>query len=978
MSDIISQELRKQVYDLRHEPTRVSELVVDLLESTVLNQNAFVLDPSQPLPFLIENDVVLTAAAVDSYEILTQQQYPIMSQTEEDLYLHLSDDDMVGMFATPGENTFTFVISKSEVLANAVMIDNSQSRKITIPKHSQVTVNGLVFTLQHPINIVIKPHGGIEIAYDATGYSPLQILQGTRIEWDVMKLKSSVQGQLPNEYLRIHIPMKQMRLASHVLKSNPTSILKKSFSFLDQFVHARAYRQLASSEWVEIKTTHSDHTFDPNTPTLLLKVVGNTLHVTLPHVYQLTSIASATIRVDIYTTRGDIFMDLASLPAGQFVMEFKDYDNTDKGKYSAPLALLDTFTVLSADSVSGGSSAPTFTERRERVLNNSVGPATKPISPSQVQTTLEYLGFDVTLNTDDAIGRTFKVSRMMPPHNYGVSTAPVDSAVLTAKMTMQDLVLLDTVVDNNTSVTILPSTLYKDMGGDLVIVSDDERVELEMARGDVKVNALSSERYLFTPLHYVLDGDNNEFDVRPYYLTNPTLDVAGYSASNDTLDVFVQSSTAMAIEYDDQGFSLSLVTESNDPYKELSDEQVHVQLAFKPDIESEWVYANGVLLGKNDAGERIFEFRIDSTWDITETHQLTLTNFTLRQNTAQIHRVALSAEWYLIWVVSDYSIPGMSSSVVDDDIGRHLLPLDIVGVHRETLQIRLGDELTGLWRRNRPMIGTLEYQTYTHDIPKTYPSNVYDVDPDTGNPIIEEVDGLKRLKVLHAKGDPVLDGDGQPEILFSAGTPKRDEFGDLIPMGPRTVMWWWDVVLFDAQYRFTTRSLDVTYTKSVAGVLNEWINDTLAPLKEMALERTTFNFQPINSLRYINVLVDDGRVVNIYTAQTLVVDLYLTDQAYRQVELRSSMESTTLSTLQTALVGTQVSRQSLIDALTTALGSDVVTAAIHGLGGGDYDVITLLDITTRLTISKILNVDSDGELSIKDNLTINFKRHGVN
>lgn len=977
MSDILSDNLRKQVFDLRHEPTRVMDLTIDLLESAVINNNAFILDPSQPLPFLLENNVVLTAAAVDSYEVLTMKQYQVMSQTEDDLYLHLSDDDMVGMFASPGEAVFTLIISKSEVLANAVRIDNSQSRKITIPKHTQITVNGLIFTLQHPVNIVIKPHGGIEIAFDGTFFSPLQILQGTRIDWTVLKLKSSVQGQLPNEYLRINLPMKQMRLVSHSMKSNPTVILKKTFLFQDEFFYARAYRQLSDGTWVEIKTTHSDHTFDPDTPTLMLKVIGNTVQVTLPHVYQLTSVAASPLRLDVYTTRGNMYMDLAALPSGQFVADFKDHDNTDNGKYSAPLSLLETFTILSSDAVSGGTSAPTFMQRRERVLNNSVGPATKPIAPSQVKTTLEYLGFDVTLNTDDAIGRTFKVSRMMSPHIYGITKAPIDSAVLTAKRTMASLATLDTVVDNGNSVTILPSTLYKDTGSDLLIVDDVERVMLDTVRNDVKVNLLSGGRYLYTPLHYVLDGSNNEFDVRPYYLTNPTLDIAGYSASNDTIDVFVQSSTTMAIDYNDTGYTLTVVTESNAPYKALRDDQIHVQLAFKPEIESEWVYINGMIVDATDDEERVIEFHIDSTWDITPEHLLTLSNFTMRQNTPQVHRTSLNSEWFLVWVVSDYTLPGMSPSTVDDDIGRHLLPLDVVGVYRETIQLRLGDELTGLWRRNRPTIGTLEYKTFSHDIPKVYPSNVYDVDPVSGNPIIEEVAGRKQLKILHPKGSPVLGGNGEPEYLFRKGEAMTDEFGELIPLGPRTVMWWWDVVLFDGQWRYATRTLDAAYTKAVAGVLNEWINDTLKPLKEMALERTEFNFQPVNSLRYVNALADDGRVINIYTAQQLVVDLYLTDEAYRQNELRGSMEIATLQTIEKTLSKPQVSKEALISDISKVLGEDVVTVNVIGLGGGVYDVVTLLDVTTRLSIGKILNVDSDGELSVKDNLTINFKRHGV-
>lgn len=975
MSEIASETLRAQVYDLKHEPARVGDLVLDLLESAVVDRAGFVMDPSQPLPFLLETSVVLTAAAVDSYETLTLQQYPNIAQTSEDLYLHLSDVDMVGMFGTPGQCYFTILLSKSEVVANAVAIDGSQSRKLTIPKHTQLTVNGLYFTMQYPIDIVIKPYGGIEITLDGTVSSPLQPLTGTRVDWNTFRQRSSVQGDLPNEYLRIRFPVMQMKLTSHVIKGNPTALLKKSFSLTDSFFYARAFRQTANG-WVEIKTSHSEYTFDANNPTLMLKVVDSTLTVSLPHVYQLTSIASASIRVDIYTTRGDLYMDLAGLSASQFTANFADLDTPDNNRYIAPLETLDTFTILSDDAVSGGSNPPPFNVRRERVLNNAIGPIVQPISSDQVQTTVEKLGFAVSLNTDDASGRTFKVSRTMPSHVSGIITSPIDSAVLTAKSTMDDLVMLDTVVDNGDQITILPSTLYKNVDGALDIVLDGERTALETARSDIKVNMLIANNYLYTPLHYVMDPSNNQFNVRPYYLTHPTMDIIGYSASNETIDVFVQSSTTTQLQYTDTGYTLRILTESNAPYKALADSQVHAQLAFRPDIENEWVYVNGSIVATNLADERVFEFRIETSWEIDPTHNLRVTNFTLRQNTPQLHETPLKGEWFIIWLVSDYSIPGMTTSAVDTNVGRHLLPAGVVGIHQESMTIRLGDELSGLWRRSRPITGTISYKTYPYDIPKVYPGNVYEYGPD-GSIIIEKVDGKKRLKVLHAKGSPMIDPDtGEPEV-YPQGSPMVNEFGELIPLGPRTVSWWWDVVLFDAQYRYATRELDQTYTLGIADILNEWINDTLAPLKKLALERTEFQFQPINSLRYVNALVDDGETVSMYTAQKLVVDLYLTPQAYNRADLITAMKNTVQNVLDTEFAKTQLSIEGLNKAIKDTLGDDVITVSVSGLGGGDFSVITLLDTTTRLCLAKTLNVDTNGELSIISGLTINPKLHAL-
>lgn len=978
MSELLSTELRKSIHELRFDPTRVMSKTLDLLESELLDEGAFVADPSQPLPFLVENDCILTAAAIEAYEASTMRQYPILAQTEEDLYLHMSDVDMVGMYASPGKATFTMLLSVNELRTRSVVIEDSGNRKITIPKNTQFIVNNYVFTMQYPVDIIIKSFGGIEISYDGTVYSPLQELEGSRIEWDYYTTRGD-EGTI-TEFIRIDIPVLQMDLKSYKIQSNPTSTLKKTFTFKDHFYYARAYRINSVGEWVEMRTTHSDHTFDPLEPTLKLKVVDNQLKVELPYIYQLNGFNSATIRVDVYTTNGNVYSDLSAYSAAQIEIRFNDVDNLDKGKYTSAMTILDTTFAIVQGSVSGGSNPPTFDERREKVLKNAIGPATKPISPSQLTTTVERLGFDIMLNHDDILGRSYKISRPMELADAGYSVTPIDTTVMVAKRSMDELRTLETTRHSESTVTILPSTLYRDTNGELTICEDDERLAIEDGTVELKANMITAGRYLYTPLHYVLDMDNHHLESRPYLLTRPRTDIAGYSQSNETLDIFVQTAASTSVRYTDEGYQLILETESNDPYKELKKENLFAQLAFKPDLESDWVYVNGVFEERNDDDEWFVRFYLDTQWTINDKHQLALTNFTMIQNDPQIHHINLQHECYVIWGVVDHYNAGMKPSAIDDRLGRHLLPNGGMGIYRETLKINLGSPLMGLWRRAVPMIGSQNYETWDLDQYMYYESNIYDKDPETGELIIEEdpVTGKRGIKLLHAKGSPVLDSEGQPVTLFKKGDPKRDEYGDLIPLDVRTIQLWWDLVLFDAKYRYATNRNDSSYALNVILSIDEWVNETILPIREMALERTEISFQPRNTLKYVNVLVDDGITENIFTAQNLVVDLYMTNEAYRAVEMRTTVDRSIRNVLAKILERKQVLKDDIIDAIRDVLKNDVVTVNIRGLGGSEnYDVITLLDDNARLCLGKMLVVESDGRLVVKDNVTINYRKHGL-
>lgn len=975
MAITTSKELLEQMGNLRYEPTRLMALLMGNLEAAFDGETLMV-DASLPFPSLLETSVMLSAAAIQRDEILNQRQYSIMAQTDDDLYYHLSDKDYEGMFATPASCWFDILISEDEIFQYAVRVGDTGTRRLTIPKHTQIVVNNTPFTFQYPINILVKAHGSIEVVYDGSHLSPLQALRGNKVINDIVVTPATENSDGPVRQLRMRVPLKQMLLTSYTYSLSASKSLKKVLVLTDKFYYVRAFSRLSNGLWLEIKTTRSQQVFDPADPTLLYKVVEDELTVELPYVYYATDLVKRDIRIDVYTTKGPTTLSLSGLSTDDFVAVFKDLDDDDSAIYKAPLELMGTISVYSTDVVSGGTDAPTFEERRARVLTNSVGDSVIPISDAQMGTALAELGFDAIMNIDDITNRTYLATRAMPPNTDGQASTGIDAAVITMKAAITDLIGLKSLIVNGERFTLTPTTLYRHVDGVLKIVSDADREAIEGMSSEGLINTVSDGTYLYTPLHYVLDISENEFHARPYYLDSPALDVTSFVASNNTLGLTSSSSPSQMILRDDKGYVYRVRSSSNDAWKALRDDQVHVQLAFKPQGESDLAYLNGVQIAKDSSGERWFEFRLNTNWDITPDHLLTLTNFSMYEPIMRDYPTALQQDYSLIWAVSDYSVMGMATSHVDTDMGEFLLPEGAVGVYHETISFALGDELSGLWARARSMIGLRKYLVYQEDVLDYWTQNVYARDEDD-RPIIEGEGDDRHLKIQYAKGTLKLDGDGKPVVKHHKGQAILDENGNPILESERNVIRWWDVVLFDAVYRYATDVSDKAYTDQAPLILAEWINDTLSGIRENLLERTDLYFQPRNTLKYVECLVEDSELKTLHTAQRLVIDFYVSKEVYGDTEIRNALEATAIREVVAGLNATTVSRNALESAVRAKAGTDIVSIHLTGLGGmnNDFNVITLLDESSRLCVAKTLTEQADGTRAVIDAIEVNFKRH---
>lgn len=963
-------ELFNKLDAIRHNPSLIQQMMIDQVERSYSGELEIV-DPMNPFVFLMEAAATLGADGVRQSEILTRRQYASAALTFEDLYLHMSDKDYIGRFATPAQTTLTLLLGKDEVYAKAVPTGSGGVRKLTIPRHTTFTVGGMSFGMQYPIDIRIMSHGGLQIVYNNDQPSPLYELESNQVEWSVLNYNA-----IRTEFICIKIPVYQFATATFNASLNASSGFKKTYNFVDQYYHCRVYMSTADGSWKEIRTTHSEQVFDSLTPTVVLKVVGQSLTVQLPQVYYTTGLVTNELRIDVYTTKGPLELSLQSYAANDFVANFVDREMDEKGKYIAPLTTLSNIGTFGDGVVSGGSNGLTFEELRERVMNNASGSNDIAVTNAQLSAKLQSMGFSSVKYQDNITNLVYLATRMLPKPSAGELSTGAGATMGHLTAAFEDLVTVETVMDNGERITLLPNTLFKDVNGKLEMPDRLKLAELASLSGDKLADAVNADRYLVSPFHYVLDITGNAFETRPYYFGNPSIKKKLFIDENDTVGVGV-STMDHEFTRTDSGWRLVIRTNSGEGFKALDDENVFVQLRFKPVGEVDFAYLNGALLATDPSTkERYYEFLIDTNWDVDRDDHVAISNFTMYDTNPRVVYTPLETEFDLTFVVANPTAIGLKYSTMDAMLGGYLLPSHKVALYEERLTLKLGDNVDGMWTRSRTLVGPNDYQRYTSDVYETYRENVY-LRNSIGGAVITVVDGKPTFTVLHRAGDQVLDGEGNPVVLHRAGDPMLDEHGQPIIRAPRKVLRMTDLFVMDGAYHFATTDTDVQYKTSVAKTIVGWLNDLIGPMETKLLENTEVYYYPRSTIGLVNALINEEEEVQLYAEQDLTVTYYVSQTVYRDSALREIIADRTVETLATLLNRSSVNATELVATLKATMGDDVITVELAGLGGSasNIPVITLRDESSRLCIGKRLMATPDGQYEVKDAVTVEFIRH---
>ena len=963
---VTMQDFFSRIDKVKDDPSLSFRTAIEVFDE-VTGGNFDIVDPSNPFILLMSTSAVMAAANAQEMVRNIRKQFPSLAQTEQDLYLHMSDRDYRDRFANPASASVTMVLQWQQLQSAMVRSETEECKKATIPRDTTVTVDGITFMLQYPVEMKLYDNGVLVVSYDNSIESPLMDLTtniiparvrqdndgGAWLMFDVGVLQTSV-----------------MVVEDTVQKSRP---LTGKVAINLPYFSARAFfqHQDTGSVWHEFRITHTDQVYDPFKPTMCLKVFTDSVEYRVPTVYQHSGLIGGSIRVFIYTTKGAVSLNFDNYNVDSFKVQLQALDEArDMTVYAAALAKVSIHAMI-AGTVNGGTDAIDFEQLRERVMRSSTGTPVVPITNVQAKTLFENHGFELVRNADSLTNRIFLATQKLPPPSNPKLLTSANIAIGTLMVTLDALKGHPKVRVNGKRWTLLSDNLYRDDNGVINIVQPVDYNRLFSMDKRALVSLVNSSRYLYSPFHYVLDNTEVEFSTRAYYLDAPKADNLNFKRQNQSLQLVVNTGSYY-IEKTPKGFRLYVTTESGNFYKQLPDNTVSAQLSYPISAGDTYAFINAKQVGLNERQERIFQFDIESNFDIDLNHHIKITNSSIVGVGAIGAMCPLFSTMRIMYTTTSLT-PNYKPDATADMVAVSLLPVGSAAITLEEIDVRLGWFLKNMWTRSRTLPTGVTYDTYTQDIPRVYAEDVYEKDPITGS-IFEVVDNKLFYKKLHSKGDVVYDAVTNEVVLeHRFGDVKTDAYGDPIVISTGQENKEVDMLFVDGRYYFTTDEMYKQYNLEMSAILNEWITQDLDDIQQVLLEQTRVYFYPKNQLGMVEVLLVDGQSMKIRSEQSFVLDLDVDSVVYNSLELREQLETKTIKLLDEYIAKTQVNLVEIQQALASLYGNAVKSFTIQGLGGSaNLRYMRLKSEEHRLCLKRDLKLLQDNSLVIDEDVTFNF------
>lgn len=962
------EQYTKDILTHAHNPEAMAKMLLDEMMSTQDGGGYVISDPTDPVVLLAEMAVSLGHATIEANREAMTKFYPSMARNFEDLFAHMSDRDMMDVFAQPAPVMMSYLVDYAALVSKAEPLDSKGVRKLVIPRDTQVTVGGYTFTQQYPVEIRVLSYGSIKVVQDTTIKNPVTPLPEKFLVHEM--------ATLPNTDVRLvsfKVPMLQYNIDTHHDSIVPGVGWKGKFKYRNHFFYARVWN-MVNGAWVELPTKYSKVGFDRNTPTAIVQVDRGEVTVRIPEVYINEKKVRGDIRVDVYSTLGNIDAKLGGYNVDDFAINMRDFSNETPPAYYTPLKSLELFTAYSDAHVIGGREQLPFEKLRKRIVDNAIGPRSLPISDKQLVADSERFGFNITKALDYVTSRIYHATSSLPNSTIPEVSSVIGTLSSPLVVNRKTLEACDTVINNGQRYTLTPETIYTHNGNRFDIDVNMSNTHKLLRSRDL-VALANQKNYYFSPFYYILDLNNDAVDVRPYYLGDPSITNRSFLNHNETteLDVYTQNYTIVKTP---KGFKIRTLTKSEKPYQSLKDEQCFAQISFNLTADDRTtVYLNGKIVGKEN-GERIWEFDIETDTDIDRKDELIINNFFIADKVPTKAPMPLDVNLNLFYGTIDYYPKEYSRSTMDELIKAPTA--DAKGVTHETLKLLLGKPMQWLWASARPINGSINYQKYEEDVYKVWPVNVPKYEGKYPVYEIVEVNGVKDVQIVyeHRKGDFMLDDKGEKIIQHKKGTVVYEN-GKPVVANPREIVYQYNLAGFDAKYLFSNALETQSYLNTVVDSIVTTVTVTLDEVQKQLLDQTKIYYKVKSTIGNMEILRDDGSRDFIPSDLKFAFRVFLSATNRRNTELIEKINAGIRKTVSEYLNQNKIiSRTDMVEAIKKQLDGVAITIEMEKMGPDeDVSVFTVVDDTAQANVAKRLEIAPDGTIVIKDNVVITPTRH---
>ncbi len=970
MANVTTKQFADSIQDLLTNPARAHLFALAMLEEVTDGKYALV-DPTNPFAFLLESSTAVASAGLNKTETIIRRLYPTLAQNYDDLYYHMSDVDYLDRFATPARTNMVMFLGLEEVKQKAVLENNSGVRRLTIPRYTKFTVADTTFTSLYPIDIRVMMHGGFRITFDDDILTDVDTLTTNLVDWTIVSMNGS-------NWLKITVPTMQLNISRVTAQINRTSGYSKVHSITDNFYYCEAYNY-TNNNWVKMNVTHNELIHDPLTPTVVLNVLDNAVKVSIPHIYTNNNLVNDTIRIDFYTTKGKIDLNLSGYNSTSFEANWNPLIGNNLDVYSAPLNTFNELIIFSPDNVSGGNFGLSFEELRKRVINRTTISEGLPITNKQLASRLNNLGFNLVTNIDDITNRQFLATRMLPPPTNNQTVSSMGASMQTLISSFSSLSTNPLVLTGYDRITLQPEMLYALVNGKLSVVSEQERQRLLSLSNKDLIDELGQTNLLFTPYYYVLNKAHTSLDCRIYDFKHPNVNSRYFFQQNLSIEpMFDILNYSIYPATDKTGFYLEVEAMLGSTLKNTLASNLNIQLSFQAADTSTRYHLDGKLIsavgedGVISADRYIWQFLIGTNFDVNENDKLiSMPNFAPMNLIQEFDVTTVIRN-----IIPETYVPSELDDIIKDAYLHHG---QWVAITQEKINVKLGERLERLYNRTRTVVDgdsmlvreSDEYMRYEKDVYKrdatgtiafTYNSQTQDI----------------TLTKLHSAGDIVFNEKNEPIYKWRKGDIVLDTFGNPMykdnGLGLKREI---DLFLLDAKYYFANSATTLEYKDSVIKQINTWVNDDMVKLNNQLLERSEMFFHPIITKGNITVRADNNKMININSQQSFTITCFMNEFKYSDASLRDSITTTLIVTLYECLQYSTVSKDFILARLRAATSEDVISLTVDGFLNDDWSTVTLLDQAQRLSFAKRLVSKVNGNIEVEDDVVVRYAIHSM-
>lgn len=934
-----------------YDPSRIQRHILEELEKSSDGENIIV-DPSNPFTALLEATIATTTNSLIETKSIIRRKYPILATNPDDLYHHISDDQMANMITIPGEALIVFSVNVTDMMTQGYRPTGANYVETIIPIGTEITILGYTLTLLNDILVRLYDNGDPfveqQVNNNEIGYQDIGILEA-----------GLTHDENGNPFIIFETLVKQVKKISRNVTITPSTGFAEIIDLNDNYYYSEVkYKNNATNkEYKYLPKTFSDEYIDPLNPHVCVSIYDKKIQFKIPDIYLVEGYISGNVQIDVYETKGKVY-----LPINKYLNI--DYQVTLGNTTKSPQAATAPNILIWANSRSileGGKNGLTLLELRDGIINNTTGDIDLPITEKQLIKAAEFKGFKVHKTEDTITNRRYIGIKDLPDITSNLLYSRQNIFFNPIAFSLDEIQYYKNITSLDKRTIIKSNNFFKGSNNGVVLVDNDER---EMLNNLTKLNLqerLKNTKYFYNPYYYVINHNELVSSVNVYDLDNPIITNNRIIDKNINFDHRVNLKQ-FGIFKTDSGYRLSFNVISNEEYQKLEPETLGFQVRMLLDNDISYAYWDA----KYDMTNKLWYVDLNTSINIDEDHLLDLQN---GESELYLKRFKLKTHFEILSYTTNPNLRD-PTFFLQNELWKYN-PLAVYTVlTKERLDVTFGIHLDFIWNKIYSTYTERKYLKHKEDIPLTYDKDIYEENVDLGN-IFNVEDGRLVYNVLHHKGDPVLDSEGNQLYKHRKGDIILDSNGNPIIDVMSGVIRFLDIMLLEYEFYRTTSQVYKQYKDMVLNTIRNYITQDLKDINDNLLEKTVIHFKSSHTVSDTIININN----NLYSTPSIVsprITLYLTtaNNTKYSLEEMEIMKVNIGNTINKHFALDKLSLENLRQDIKTVLGSSVASVRISNIEPTNSEILNIQNTNNKFTLAKLIELDINNEYIVKYDITL--------